>query len=157
MHSGMLQFSLTTSISVVVFEKVYDIAGLLYVVDMGDNLVAVFFVEFLDKVYGLVGVEVAHEFTGDVLGLHVGEELVAVVFVELHEHVGGLVASEELVEVFGLVEVEVVVELGDVGGVELVEEFARLGIVVFGDDSADVVEIFFVKLLHNGKAPLRGG
>ena len=118
---------------------------------MGDNLVAVFFVEFLDKVYGLVGVEVAHEFTGDVLGLHVGEELVAVVFVELHEHVGGLVAPEELVEIFGLVEVEVVVELGDVGGVELVEEFARLGIVVFGDDFADVVEIFFV---NNRKAPL---
>lgn len=125
---------------------------------MGDNLVAVFFVEFLDKVYGLVGVEVAHEFTGDVLGLHVGEELVAVVFVELHEHVGGLVAPEELVEIFGLVEVEVVVELGDVGGVELVEEFARLGIVVFGDDLrmlsrySSLNSFIIVKLLYGSMA-----
>ncbi len=75
---------------------------------MGENLVAVLLVELLDKVNGIVGVEVV-DLLGDFLGGHGREELEAVVLVELHEHIGSCVLVEQLVEKLGFVELEILV------------------------------------------------
>ncbi len=80
----------------VVFQEVDDVAGLLYVVDVREDFVALVFVEGLDEVHGVVRVEVV-DLLCDFLGGHVAEELAAVVLVKLHEHVGGLLLVQEAV------------------------------------------------------------
>ena len=74
----MERFSFTTIISCahkaagrvfVILQKVYDVAGLLNVVDMLDYLVAILLVELLDKVYGVIGVEKVDE-VADLLRVH---------------------------------------------------------------------------------------
>lgn len=99
---------------------------------MGKNLLAVLLVEFLDDVHSVVGVEVVDELLGDFLRRHIVEQLAAVVLVEFHEHIGGSLQVKEAVEVFGLLQVEILVEVSDVGRVQSVEKLPGGGFVFGG-------------------------
>ena len=112
MHSGMHQ---AAGGIFIVLEQIDDVAGLFHIVDVRQDLVAVFLVELLDYVYGIVGVEMVDELLGDLLGRHVLEQLAAVVLIEFHKHIGRNVVIEQLVEKFRLVEIEVLVQFGYVG------------------------------------------
>ena len=144
-HLGTHQ---TTGGVLVIFEKVDDVARLLHVVDVGDHLVAVLLVKVLDEVNRVVGVEMVDIQTGDFLGVHVAEELPSVILVKLHQHGGGLVAIEQLVEVFGLRQVEVLIQLGDVGRVHLLQLTTGGGLVVVFNDMLYFFEKILVEFLH---------
>ena len=84
----------TTGCVFVVFEKVDNIAGLLNVVDMRNNLVALFFVELLNKVYSIVSIKVI-DLLGNLLGRHVLDEFQSLVLIEFHKHIGGCIFVEK--------------------------------------------------------------
>ncbi len=100
----------------IIFKQVDDVSGLLHIVDMGQDLVALFLVELLDDVDGIVCVEVVDLF-GDLLGRHVVEQLEPVILVKFHKDIGCGVLVEELEQEFGLIQLQFLVELGYVGRV----------------------------------------
>lgn len=114
----------------VIFQQVYDVAGLLNVVDVRYDFVALFFVELLYQVNGVVGVEVVN-LLGDFLGRHVLDKFQTLVLVEFHQHVGGGVLVEQLEEVFRLLGVELLEELGYIGRVQVCQLGTR-GLAVVG-------------------------
>ena len=132
----------------VIFEEVDDVAGLLHVVDMREDFVAVVLVELLYKVNGLVGFEVVNHLLSNFFCRHVGEELVAVLLVEFHQHIGSGVLVEKVVQKFRFLDVEFLVKFGDIGRVHVLEDIACLGLVVPRDNVADLLNIFFSKFFH---------
>ena len=121
---------------------------LFHVVDVRENLLLGVLVHFADQVYGVVGVHVVDKLLGDDFAGQLFQHLLAVVLVEFEQDVGGLLAVEQHVDVFGLVEVELLVEFGNVGGVQLFEQLAGLVFLVVLDDLLNVLYVFGRKLFH---------
>ena len=89
-----------------------------------------------------------NELAGDILRLHVAQKFAAVLLVKLHEHIGGLVSVEQPVEILRLLQVKLLEKLRYIRRVEIFQHLLRSSLVVRVGDMPDVIDIFFVKLLH---------
>ena len=139
----------------VIFEKVDDVTGLFYVVNVAQDLVAFFLVEFLNDIHGIVRVEM-FDLLGDVGRIHLREELGAVILIEFHEDSGLHLLIEEFEQIFRLVEIQILIKLCYVGGVKVGKFFRRCCIGVIMDDVAQMFEVFRGEFFHSYYVEERG-
>ncbi len=131
----------------VILQKVDDVAGLLYVVDVAENLLAVILVKLLNNVDRIIRIKV-FDLLGDIGHIHLREKLGSVVLVKLHEHIGLHLLVKKLEEIFGLIEIEILIKLRDVGRMEVGKFLGsgRIGTVM--DNFTQVCEIFGGEFFH---------
>ncbi len=132
----------------VILEEIHDVARLLHVLDIEDDLFAVFLVEFLNKVYGIVGVEQVYEMT-DLLRIHILKEFLAILLVEFHKDIGFLLLIVYKVECpFSLFYVKALEEFCDIRGMKTGERIACPHFIAMLDHLFDKLYIFFIQIFH---------
>ena len=118
-------------------QQVHDIARLLHVVDVADDVLTVLLVQLLDDVHGVVGVHLLH-LLGDLLVGHQFHQVVALVLVQFDKDIGcRLVVEHEHDEQRFLV-IEVAYQFGDVGGVQIADLSPYQFIVLAADELFEI-------------------
>ncbi len=114
-----------------------------------DNLFAVFLVEFLDKVHGVVGVQQV-DIVSDLFRIHPLEDLLTVLFIEFHQDVGARFPIRYKVEKpFRLSQVQLLEKFGNVGRVHTLDFGDASGAITLIDHIFDAFDIFMCKFLHS--------
>ena len=109
---------------------------------MRQHFLLVFFVKFLDKVDGIVGVKVLHELLGNVLVGHILKQAVAVVLIKFHQGVGSSVTVKVRHHILRLLKVHLLYKFGNVGRVQLFEFCHHLRLVVFLYEMSEFIQKF---------------
>ena len=114
-------------------QQVDDVARLLHVIDVLDNVLAVLLVKFLDHVNSVVGIHLL-KLLGDFLVGHQLHEVVTLVLVELDQDVGGGLVVEQHHDEQGFLVIEVAHKLSDIGGVQVLDLLPHLLLVFVVDE-----------------------
>ena len=108
----------TTGGILVILQQVNDVARLLHVIDVADDVLTVLLVKLLDHVNGIVGVHLLH-LLGDFLVGHQLHQVMTLVLVEFHQDVGGGLVVEHQHDEQRFLIAEVAHQLGQVGRVHV--------------------------------------
>lgn len=104
------------------------------------DLLAVFLVQLLDKVDGIVGVEDVDKLA-DLLRIHMFEEFLAVFLVHFHKHIGlFLLVFDKVEEPLGLLQVQLAQNLGYIGRMQ-VGDLLEDAVVVAPSTIASILSI----------------
>ena len=108
----------TTRGILIILQQVHDVARLLHVVDVADDVLAVLLVKFLDHVDGVIGIHLLH-LLGDFLVGHQFQQVGTLILIEFHQHVGGRLVIKQQHDEQGLLVIEVPHQFGNIGGMQV--------------------------------------
>ena len=138
----------TTGGIFIVLQEVYDVSGLLYILNMRQYLFFFLLVEVTHQVYGIVRIHIIHKPLGNGFRRQKFQEFLPDVFVHFYQYVGGCFVVEETVNEACLFGREVITQFGNICRMQVDKKRLDVFRVFLLYKAFDFIYVFFV-YFHN--------